>query len=134
MRYPKLHQQGFCTSTGVVEAGCKVVIGTRLKRTGMHIPPKSDVRPGGTYTRRARRTIAVSFPVARAEPVGHPVCCGGPIFAHPGNADQFLSLRRSQASTIFVGSIASESTCSSRIFPSFPIRKLTRRAALYLSM
>ena len=36
MRYPKLHAQGFCTSTGVVEAGCKVVIGTRLKRTGMH--------------------------------------------------------------------------------------------------
>ena len=36
MRYPKFHQQGFCTSTGVVEAGCKVVIGTRLKRSGMH--------------------------------------------------------------------------------------------------
>ena len=36
MRYPELHKQGFCTSTGVVEAGCKVVIGTRLKRTGMH--------------------------------------------------------------------------------------------------
>jgi hypothetical protein len=26
----------FCTSTGVVEAGCKLVIGTRLKRAGMH--------------------------------------------------------------------------------------------------
>ena len=36
MRYPKYHQQGFCTSTGVVEAGCKLVIGTRLKRAGMH--------------------------------------------------------------------------------------------------
>jgi len=36
MRYPQFHQQGFCTSTGVVEAGCKVVIGTRLKRAGMH--------------------------------------------------------------------------------------------------
>ena len=36
MRYPELHKQGFCTSTGVVEAGCKVVIGTRLKRAGMH--------------------------------------------------------------------------------------------------
>ena len=36
MRYPKFHQQGFCTSTGVVEAGCKVMIGTRLKRAGMH--------------------------------------------------------------------------------------------------
>ena len=36
MRYPEFHKQGFCTATGVVEAGCKVVIGTRLKRTGMH--------------------------------------------------------------------------------------------------
>ncbi len=36
MRYPKLHAQGLCTSTGVLEAGCKVAIGTRLKRAGMH--------------------------------------------------------------------------------------------------
>jgi hypothetical protein len=36
MRYPKFHKQGLCTSTGVVEAGCKVVVGTRLKRAGMH--------------------------------------------------------------------------------------------------
>jgi Uncharacterised protein family (UPF0236) len=36
MRFPEFHQQGFCTSTGVVEAGCKVAIGTRLKRSGMH--------------------------------------------------------------------------------------------------
>ena len=36
MRYPKFHRQGLCTSTGVLEAGCKVVIGTRLKRAGMH--------------------------------------------------------------------------------------------------
>lgn len=36
MRYPKFHALGFCTSTGVLEAGCKVVIGTRLKRAGMH--------------------------------------------------------------------------------------------------
>jgi hypothetical protein len=36
MRYPEFHKKGFCTSTGVLEAGCKIVIGTRLKRTGMH--------------------------------------------------------------------------------------------------
>jgi hypothetical protein len=36
MRYPKFHPHGFCASTGVVEAGCKMVIGTRLKRAGMH--------------------------------------------------------------------------------------------------
>ena len=36
MRYPKFHRQRLCTSSGVVEAGCKVVVGTRLKRAGMH--------------------------------------------------------------------------------------------------
>ena len=36
MRYPEFHAQRLCTSTGVVEAGCKVAIGTRLKRAGMH--------------------------------------------------------------------------------------------------
>ncbi len=40
MRYPKFEQQGFCTSTGVVEAGCEVVVGTRLKRAGVHWPVK----------------------------------------------------------------------------------------------
>jgi hypothetical protein len=35
MRYPKFRAQGLSTSTGVLEAGCKVVIGTRLKRAGM---------------------------------------------------------------------------------------------------
>jgi hypothetical protein len=36
VRYPEFHAQGLCTTTGVVEAGCKVAIGTRLKRAGMH--------------------------------------------------------------------------------------------------
>lgn len=36
MCYPQFHKQGLCTSSGVVEAGCKLVIGTRLKRAGMH--------------------------------------------------------------------------------------------------
>ncbi|HVT60315.1 MAG TPA: hypothetical protein VHR45_18225 [Thermoanaerobaculia bacterium] len=36
MRYPDFHRQGLCTSTGVLEAGCKVVVATRLKRAGMH--------------------------------------------------------------------------------------------------
>ena len=36
MRYPEFRAQGLCVSTGVVEAGCKVAIGTRCKRTGMH--------------------------------------------------------------------------------------------------
>ena len=36
MRYDRFHALGLCTSSGVVEAGCKVAIGTRLKRAGMH--------------------------------------------------------------------------------------------------
>jgi len=36
MRYPTFRAQGLCVSSGVVEAGCKVAIGTRLKRAGMH--------------------------------------------------------------------------------------------------
>jgi hypothetical protein len=36
MRYPQFEAEGLCTSSGVVEAGCKLAIGTRLKRAGMH--------------------------------------------------------------------------------------------------
>jgi hypothetical protein len=36
MRYPEFQAAGLSTSTGVVEAGCKVAIGTRCKRAGMH--------------------------------------------------------------------------------------------------
>ena len=36
MRYPRFRREGLRTSSGVVEAGCKVVAGTRLKRAGMH--------------------------------------------------------------------------------------------------
>lgn len=36
MRYPQFRALGLCTSTGVLEAGCGVAIGARLKRSGMH--------------------------------------------------------------------------------------------------
>ena len=36
MHYAWFEAQGLCTSTGVVEAGCKNAIGARLKRSGMH--------------------------------------------------------------------------------------------------
>jgi hypothetical protein len=36
MKYLEFQAQGFCTSSGVLEAGCKVAIGARLKRSGMH--------------------------------------------------------------------------------------------------
>ncbi len=34
--YPRFRRMGLCTSSGVVEAGCKLAVGTRLKRAGMH--------------------------------------------------------------------------------------------------
>jgi hypothetical protein len=36
MPYPHFETLGLCTSSGVVEAGCQVIVGTRLKRAGMH--------------------------------------------------------------------------------------------------
>ena len=36
MQYPLFRTQGLCTSSGVVEAGCKTAVGARLKQAGMH--------------------------------------------------------------------------------------------------
>ncbi len=36
MRYADFRAAGLCTSTGVVEDGCKTPIGTRCKRSGTH--------------------------------------------------------------------------------------------------
>ncbi|MGH8337972.1 MAG: hypothetical protein ACRETL_14375 [Gammaproteobacteria bacterium] len=35
MRYAKFRSHGLCVGSGVVEAGCKTVIGLRLKQSGM---------------------------------------------------------------------------------------------------
>jgi hypothetical protein len=35
MRYHQFREMGLCTSTGVLEAGCKIVVGKRLKQAGM---------------------------------------------------------------------------------------------------
>jgi hypothetical protein len=35
LRYPEFRRQGLFVGTGVIEAGCKTLIGTRLKRSGM---------------------------------------------------------------------------------------------------
>ncbi len=35
MRYPEFRAQGLCVGSGVVEAGCKSIVGSRLKRSGM---------------------------------------------------------------------------------------------------
>ena len=36
MQYPKFRAMGLCVGSGVVEAGCKHILGTRCKRPGMH--------------------------------------------------------------------------------------------------
>ena len=36
MRYRHFHSHGLFTGSGTVEAGCKAVIGQRLKLSGMH--------------------------------------------------------------------------------------------------
>ena len=36
LQYPAFEKAGYSTSSGVVEAGCKLAVGTRLKRAGMH--------------------------------------------------------------------------------------------------
>ncbi len=36
MRYKKFRSQGLFIGSGVIEAGCRAVIGQRLKQSGMH--------------------------------------------------------------------------------------------------
>jgi hypothetical protein len=36
MRYPEFRQKGFFVGSGVIEAGCKSIVGVRLKQSGMH--------------------------------------------------------------------------------------------------
>jgi len=35
MRYPKFRKQGLFIGSGVIEAGCRTAIGSRLKQSGM---------------------------------------------------------------------------------------------------
>jgi hypothetical protein len=36
MQYPTFREQGFFVGSGVIEAGCKSIVGVRLKQSGMH--------------------------------------------------------------------------------------------------
>jgi hypothetical protein len=54
MRYPEFRRKGLFVGSGVIEAGCKTVIGSRLKRSGMrHARKRVLDRP-----RRQRRDCA----------------------------------------------------------------------------
>jgi hypothetical protein len=35
MQYPEFREQGFFVGSGVLEAGCKAIVGVRLKQSGM---------------------------------------------------------------------------------------------------
>jgi hypothetical protein len=35
MRYPEFREKGFFVGSGVIEAGCKSIVGVRLKQSGM---------------------------------------------------------------------------------------------------
>jgi hypothetical protein len=57
MRYVEFHAQGLCTSTGVVEAGCKVAIGERLTQSGMHWTVRGADAIIALTMREAQRTL-----------------------------------------------------------------------------
>ena len=70
VRYAEFRAAGLCTSTGVVESGCKTATGTRCKRSGMHwtvagadaiIAPRCRTLSGrfeDFWERRAQRRVA----------------------------------------------------------------------------
>ena len=35
MQYPEFREKGFFVGSGVIEAGCKSIVGVRLKQSGM---------------------------------------------------------------------------------------------------
>ena len=45
MRYPKFRRQHLFVGSGVIEAGCKSVIGSRLKQSGMFWTAGSQLNP-----------------------------------------------------------------------------------------
>ena len=67
MRYAAFRAQGLCVASGVVEAGCKTVIGTRLKRAGMHWTRRRGQRHHRPALLR-RPHLAVG--VSRAQAIG----------------------------------------------------------------
>jgi hypothetical protein len=73
MRYPEFRAQGLCVSTGVVEAGCKVAIGTRLKRAGM--PCLIAGHPGLPSSHGTRTPVQVHWTVAGADAIIALRCC-----------------------------------------------------------
>jgi len=84
MRYPQFHEQGLCTSTGVLEAGCKVVIAPNSAdglstsgndgQLGRLLPPDSTLKLGV-------HSIEAGYPAISYSP--------GPAASHPTTRDCF---------------------------------------------
>jgi hypothetical protein len=66
MRYPEFRRQGLFVGTGVMEAGCKTVIGSRLKRLSRSAAASSAAI---SKTTGRRATPEPHFHVAHPEPL-----------------------------------------------------------------
>ena len=69
MQYPHFRAQHFFVGSGVIEAGCKTVIGSRLKQTGMFRTVD------GANSIIALNRISVSFDITMKVSVILPVRC-----------------------------------------------------------
>jgi len=57
MRYDQFRQRGLFVGSGVVEAGCKTIIGRRLKQSGMHWTVRGAKRDPGPAMLGAQRSL-----------------------------------------------------------------------------
>ena len=66
MRYPEFRGQHLFVGSGVIEAGCKTVIGSRLKKSGMFWTVAAQTRssPSGAAISTAASRITGRTPAA----------------------------------------------------------------------
>jgi len=81
MRYPDFRQQGLFVGSGVIEAGCRTVIGVRLKRSGMFwtVAGANAMPSAAAASAKGSRTTART-----AQPHERPQICRAP--GSPGSA------------------------------------------------
>ena len=79
MRYAEFRRRGFFVGSGVVEAGCKTLIGLRLKQSGM----QWTVRGGQRYHRTPLLRTQWSLGRILGESCGQPVSATHKFVAHP---------------------------------------------------
>jgi hypothetical protein len=52
-----LRAAGYFIGSGVVEAGCKTVVGQHLKQSGMRLEPSRCLSPAGSVLRAVERLV-----------------------------------------------------------------------------